>query len=292
MENNLHIAPTTFPMGEILRFSEERARELLAKPPMTTIRWGLFEFAVKGLSPLLFDRMTKEEIRAIKTKQKVVYQPGEPFEDAARRKLYSDTYDTEELTRWPTGICVIPGDNLFASLRDAGTDVQYGSGQYDKVTLASKGTMFSWMVRFHQPYFQVLGMDGKPANWVTDVRKGNATQGTGACCIIRPRFDEWGFVGHLELNVDMLSVDNLNKLFTVAGMKCGLCSARPGKKMNFGTFTLTHLQWLSGAEPRSTAPETAAAPKRSGGRKKAAAPTVAAPAEAGPEPTEDGSAPV
>ncbi len=232
--------------------SSERAAQLFTQPAMTTIRWATYEWAAIGLAPLLFDRMTTEEIIAMKTKQKISYPVDETMETVALRKMYSDEYeDPLFIARTPTGKFVIPQDNLFAALRDAGESCQYGSGKNDRVTLSTKGTMFSWMIQLHEPCFEVLGLDGNSAKWEVDVRKGNATQGTGAVCIIRPRFDEWGIVGHLDLNIDLLSEEKLRELFTIAGMKCGLCSARPGKKMRFGIFTLTHLKWIGGAEPKS-----------------------------------------
>lgn len=243
----------TSPILETPVISSTRAAQLFAQPAMTTIRWATYEWAAVGLAPLLFDRMTDEEILAMKTKQKISYPVDEPLVEAARRKMYSDEYDDVVLKRMPAGKFVIPQDNLFAALRDAGENCQYGSGKNDRVTLSTKGTMFSWMIQLHESHFEVLGLDGNPAKWEVDVRKGNATQGAGAVCIIRPRFDEWGIVGHLDLNIDLLSEEKLRELFTIAGMKCGLCSARPGKKMKFGIFTLTHLKWIGGAEPKSAA---------------------------------------
>ncbi|MEK7124459.1 MAG: hypothetical protein AAB877_02125, partial [Patescibacteria group bacterium] len=98
-----------------------------------------------------------------------------------------------------------------------------------------------------------LGLDGKPAEWGVDLRKGNATQGNGAVGIIRAKFNEWGVVGHVDLNVDSkLSEAKLQELFTVAGIKQGICSARPSKKMPFGQFALTHLKWVAGADPKKS----------------------------------------
>ena len=226
-----------------------RVAELFRQPIMASIRWATYEFALVGLSPIMLDRMTQEQVLGLITGQKVDYPKDEPLENKARRKMYGATYDND----MPTSDFGFPRENLYAALRDAGTSVQHGSGKFDKVTMSTKGTELFNMLRVHEPFFPLLGLDGKPAEWGVDLRKGNATQGNGAVGIIRARFNEWGVVGHVDLNVDSkLSEAKLKELFTVAGIKQGLCSARPSKKMPFGQFALTHLQWIGGADPKKS----------------------------------------
>jgi hypothetical protein len=42
------------------------------------------------------------------------------------------------------------------------------------------------------------------------------------------------------------------ELFKVAGIRQGLCSARPAKKMPFGQFALVHLKWIAGEDPKKS----------------------------------------
>lgn len=110
---------------DVKPFSAEELRTILNQPPRTTIQWATYEFGGVGLSALMCDRMTEEQIIAMKTKQKVDYPADEPLETAALRKMYSDAYKDN----MPDGKFVIPQDNLFAALRDAGEVVQYGSAK-------------------------------------------------------------------------------------------------------------------------------------------------------------------
>lgn len=246
---------------ETPKISVKRASEILSQPFMTTIRWAMFEFALRLLSPLMLDRMTREQVLGLVTGQKVDYPKDEPLETKARRKMYSDAYEND----MPSGGFVVPRENLEAALRDAGEVVQYGSGKNDRVTLSSKGTLLHYMIRLHEPFFQILGLDGKPAEWEVDLRKGNATQGTGAVGIVRSRFDEGGLVGHFDMNVDMISEEKVKELFTIAGIRQGLCSARPSKKMPFGQFALTHFKWISGADPKKSTVRSTITNKRARG---------------------------
>jgi len=172
----------------------------------------------------------------------------------------------------PVGDPVIPWENVYAMWRDGGVFVQYGSGKNDRITMATGGTQINNMIRFHEKYFTILGLDGKPAQWVVDVRKGNATQGTGAVGIIRPRFPEWGYVGHLSVNVDLLSEAKAQELLIVSASRRGHCSGRPANKMPFGQAVLTHFKWLSGADPKKSIVRSngaGAKPTAKRGRKKA-----------------------
>ncbi len=233
--------------------SANRVAEMFKQPIMASIRWATYEFAILGLSPIMLDRMTQAQILGLITGQKVDYPKDERLEEKARRKMYAATYEDD----MPISEFGFPRENLIAALRDAGTSVQYGSGKNDRITMSTKGTELFNMIRLHEEFFPLLGMDGKPAEWAVDLRKGNATQGTGAVGIIRAKFNEWGAVGHVDLNVDSkLSEEKMKELFTVAGIKHGLCSARPSKKMPFGQFAMTHLKWISGANPKKSITRT------------------------------------
>lgn len=225
--------------------SSDQAATMLGQPPMVTGKWATYEFGLRLLSPMLLDRMTNEQIKGLVTGQKVDYPKDESLDRKAERKLYSDKY-TDDM---PAGQFGVPREHVYAMLRDGGEHVQYGSGKHDRVTLSTKGTQLYGMVRLHESFFPVIGLDGKPAEWVPDLRKGNATQGSGAVGIIRPRFDEGGFVGHVDVNVELLSPDKARELFCTGGIRQGLGSARPSKKMPFGQLTLVHFKWVDGFNP-------------------------------------------
>lgn len=250
---------------EMPKISVQRASEILRQPLMSTIRWATFLFGIRGLSPIMLDRMTQAQVLGLITGQPPSYPKDEPLETKALRKMYSDAYNED----MPDGLYGFPKENLEATLRDAGVVVQYGSGKNDRITMATKGTELHYFLRLREPFYALLGLDGKPASWEVDLRKGNATQGSGAVGIVRARFDEWGVVGHVDINIDELSPEKAQELFTKAGVKQGLCSARPSKKMSFGQFALTHFEWIGGADPKKAttrASSVSAKPKKAAGR--------------------------
>lgn len=240
--------------GDVVPFvpydiSPEEAAAMLGNDVMTKFRWSTFMFGIKSLSAWMFDRMTNAQIEGLVTSMPPKFAPDEGLLVKARRKLYAADYDDAGM---PVGDPVVPTVNLLASLRDAGTKVKCGSGKWDLITLSTQGTRLYGMMRFHVPYFKLLGHAGQPGKWVVDCRKGNATQGNGAVGIIRPRFDEAGFVGFVDINVDAMTVDTAIELFTQAGIVQGLCSARPRCKMPFGQYGLTCFKHVGGADPKSS----------------------------------------
>lgn len=232
-----------------MEISSSEAAEILNRDIMTTFEWSTFLFGLRSLSPWMCDRMTEEQIEGLVTGMPPTFEKDEGLHVKAKRKLYAAEYDKDGM---PVGDPVVPVENVYASLRDAGTKVKCGSGKWDLVTLSTQGTRLFGMVRFRVPHFKILGFNGQPAKWVVDTRKGNATQGNGAVGIIRPKFEQAGIVGYVDINVNAMTVDVAKELFTQAGIVQGLMSARPRCKMPFGQFALTAFTHVGGAEPRSS----------------------------------------
>lgn len=76
---------------EIPMISDEEARVMFSQPPKSKVNWALYEFAYTGISELMTDRMTQEQVLGLITGQKVEYPKDEPLENKARRKLYAAT---------------------------------------------------------------------------------------------------------------------------------------------------------------------------------------------------------
>lgn len=262
----------------------EEAKSLLNKPVMTTIRWATFEFAWRFISPVKIDRMTDEQLLGIRPGQTpVVYPNDEPLETTCIRKMYSDEYDENRVM--PVGNIGIPQENIYAALCDAGESVKYGTGQSDKVTLASKGTELFYFVQLCESFYPFVNLEtgepfhtskllddrGYPVSWEVDIARGMPSQkksGGGAICIIRPRFDEVGIVGHMKINIDKLSPAKAFELVCVGGLKHGLASARPACKMPFGQYAPTHWKWVGGADPERGKASISTASRPSRRRKK------------------------
>jgi len=270
---------------EVPEMPVNRIKDLFAQPALSTIEMALYEYAITGLTPILFDRMTEEQIDGLITGAKVDYGKDESMETKAFRKLYSDKYVKD----MPAGALGIPNENFCAALRDTGKKVKFGQGTWDFVTSGTNGTLLYCMVRLIEPFIVLRKLDGEPItkdDMIIDRRKGNATQGTGAVGIVRPRMNEWGFAGHLQLSVSgdyALPERQLEKLINMAGLRAGLCSGRPGKQMPFGQFVLRHLKWIGGATPKkNNAPIDTPKPKPRGRRKAGAADPATPPADSDP----------
>lgn len=274
-------------MEEVPVLEAEEIKGLFAQPSKSPKEWAVYRYACTFVTPVMFDRMTKEQFLGLITGDKVQYPKDEPMELRAFRKMYSDVY----LGDLPGGVLGIPNENFYAALRDTGKKVKYGQGAWDFITSGSAGTKLYSMLRLAEPFIVLRDMDGNPItierdesgkilpepaqkHIKVDYRKGNATQGSGAVGIIRSRIDECGFAGHLYLAVSgeyVLPERQLEKLINMAGESAGLCSARPGKNMPFGMFVLRDLTWVGGAKPRqvSVAIDGGTKPKRGRGKGKA-----------------------
>ena len=257
---------------EVPVMTTNRIKELFAQPTRSTVEVALYEYACTGLSAIMFDRMTQAQVRGLVTGEKVDYPKDEPLELKALRKMYSDKYEND----MPVGALGIPNENFCAALRDTGKKVKYGQGTWDFITSGTNGTLLYCMIRLAEPFIVLRDLEGNPVTKdqiKVDCRKGNATQGTGAVGIIRPRMDEWGFAGHLFLAVSgeyVLPERQLERLINMAGLRAGLCSGRPGMQMPFGQFVLRHLKHIGGAKPREiTISEANGEPKKRATRKKA-----------------------
>ncbi len=247
---------------EIPSLTPDEVRKIINLPFIETGRWALYRWAVRLMAPLLEDRMTGAQVLGLATKQKVEFAKDESLETRAIRKMYSDAYEND----MPVGVIGVPWENFYAMCRGAGVKIQYGSGKNDRISKAGGSTELNDMFRIRDKFLPLLRLNGepyhagtlldsnlKPVDWSVDLRKGNATQGEGAVGIIRPRWEEGAFIGHVEVNTDILSEPNLRSLLIAAWSSKGCCSARPEKGMPFGRAGLLELSWVGGAEPKKVA---------------------------------------
>lgn len=267
------------------KITDEYAAKILNQPPKTVMRWSNFQWGLTFSQGVILDRITDQQVLGLHHKPLAPdYPTDELLEKTCIRKMWSDEYDENEM---PIGFIGIPQLNLYAALRDAGESVWWGSGPHDKITMATKGTELYHMIKLYEPFLplrnlqtgkpfhasELLNSKGKPVGWEVDMRKGNPSQkgkSGGAIAIIRGRFDEAGIVGHVDINIDRVSPAKVFELFCVCGVKQGLASARPAKKMPYGQFVMTHWEWVSGVDPaegRILTPTAAARPTR-GSRKR------------------------
>lgn len=201
----------------------------------------VIEVTLVGVSPLLMQTMSQDDIvnTLIRGKQKPPNK-DEPLEDKAMRCLYLQDPDADE-----TDI-VIPAENLFASLREAGRQVKFDGKRM--VSAADKTLLpgFYSALTQHAAFL----VDGQPARhskktyarkegrqWSLDIRKGNMPATGGAVGIVRPRFESWSLRYQFMLNLaPPVTQEVMRRLFDIAGNSIGLCGYRPEKNGPFGRF--------------------------------------------------------
>lgn len=241
-----------------------------------------------GTSPLLCNPMSEETLEQLRTKKKKASAAGSErtVEDEAAAQV---PYDDD-------GHIALPIDNIIACLVDAGTADHMKLAGKSKVSTKEATRLFSIM--YFNSKFIVLdnGVDGGEPTWKADKRRGVGKQAATptAVCIVRPRFDSWGFT--LEFTYDSRTVDRslIYALCKEAGVNRGLGGFRPNKgRGRFGMFrlvewneeatadeVLTVKVFIDGEEVDAAVAFKSAEPAKKGGKKKAA-PKTDAPAEKG-----------
>lgn len=181
-----------------------------------------------GTKPILFNRIQDEILLGLrdktKKKSKSAPAPEDPREEA-EPKLYA----------LGDGTPYIPSEMLFACLADAGKHVRLDG---KKQVSTAKSTVLPGLMNLHDPYMPIVNpKDIKtPPRWEVDIRGGKNPNGGELVCIVRPRFDSWGFNCNLQVFTDEISVDTIRRLFDIAGTRSGIGDFRPNRKGVYGQF--------------------------------------------------------
>lgn len=191
---------------------------------------------LEGTRPLLMDPMPEEVLDAIGTGVKLPVVKDRPVHDIAKGKLYLDE----------DGQFGIPGDNLFACLREGGVFIPFRGKR--NVT-SGKLTFLPALITLEQEFFPINHGSG----WVVDKRKGNNNDDT-ACRIVRPKFNQWEIECTIRIEEDLLSEKSAKQLFIEAGRCFGLCSFRT--KGNFGRFRIKTWEVLERVKSPKAAAES------------------------------------
>jgi hypothetical protein len=196
---------------------------------------------LKGIRPLLMNRMSQEQLEGLrdKTKKKATTAEKMTPQQEAETKVYA-----------VDGKPVIPTENLMACLIAAGQFIRL-DGKRQLST--GKSTILPGILAVEDPVLWLykaseMKVDvrmGTPdtfglSEWKYDMRQGVNPNGAQAVCIVRPRFDDWGLNFHIQVDPDALKLDAFRQLFDYAGMRVGLCDFRPACKGSFGMFRVDH----------------------------------------------------
>jgi hypothetical protein len=92
--------------------------------------------------------------------------------------------------------------------------------------------------------------------WEVDMRGGvNPGAGGGAVCIVRPRFDKWGFEVNVLIENEEIDEALIRELFDKAGVRMGLGDFRPARKGTFGKFRVVCWERVSNPHEHQEAAE-------------------------------------
>lgn len=188
---------------------------------------------IEGVTPMLQNRMTAEQLEAIRTKDKKKFKaPAEPREEAERK-----AYLTQD-TREP----YLPVENFMACLIEAGKFIRLDAKR--QMTTA-KSTLLPGFLSIDD--FVLLLRDsrtGESATWEVDMRQGRNPNGGEGVCILRPRFDRWSFETTLVLDTEQLDERVYRELVDIAGARIGLGDFRPQRKGIYGRFKVARWERL------------------------------------------------
>lgn len=207
------------------------------------------------------------------------YEPTQMVRDLFRKERRVPRVDealeviaAEKIYRNAKGHPVVPVECLLACLREAGRTIKVGK---EKISYAEKSAVYSIFTEITSPdadgesdliplifpadadpLLTVPSHGGDKANdprspWRMDIRRGMMNNGGKkvANCLIRPRFNTWGF--RLSVSVDLTAMESLTKehiklLFERAGNRVGLLSWRPDCNGPAGRFAITKWEVATG----------------------------------------------
>lgn len=180
----------------------------------------------QGVSPLLMDRMTEEQIDSLERGQQKPPRPDMTPKEICDEKIYREN-----------GKIGFPQINLYSCCVGAGAFITLKVGGSRPVQLSTGKTTLLPAFLTIEEFF--IPLDG-PGKWVVDKRRGVNKEGR-AVRVLRPRFDDWGFSFTMQLDDKMVNEKLARLLVDYAGSRVGLCAFRPAKKGPFGRFKV--MEW-------------------------------------------------
>lgn len=187
----------------------------------------IVQVTIRGLTPLLMNRMDPSVLEALRTKTKKAKTASigstlTPHEEA-ERKLYLAEDGP-----------YIPGRMLMSCLIEAGKYVRLDGKR--QITNA-KTTVLPGLMALLSSTIPLREPDtDKPAEWEADVMQGRNPNGGEAVALCRPRFDAWSMTFLIEIYEDEIGENTIRELMDKAGRRCGLADYRPQRKGIFGQF--------------------------------------------------------
>lgn len=186
------------------------------------------EVHLTGVSPLLMNAMSQEQLLAIHGKVKAPKTAARPIpRDEAEGRLH----------RLPDGTPHVPVQALTAALVNAGVFVRMDGRR--QVSSAKSTNLFGMLaIEDTTLPLWVPGEETHPS-WEVDIQQGRNPNGGEAVCLIRPRFDAWELRLTAEVDQREMPLQMARDLFDIAGRRMGLLDFRPQRKGPFGRFAVS-----------------------------------------------------
>ncbi len=195
----------------------------------------------EGETPLLMEPMSDAVLESLRTGKRLPINKDRTAEEIALEKIYKDEDNNP----------CIPADNLWSCLVEAGRLVSFKGKQ--NISNASE-SLLGGLLRIKEEYLPL--QNGQPITWRVDKRRGRLPDGT-AVCLVRPRFDHWGFSATLTIKDGDIDDKKMKELFEAAGTFKGIGGHR--KKGSFGRFAVTSWEVIGGEKKKATAKKPTAA---------------------------------
>lgn len=182
------------------------------------------EVHVSGITPLMMNKISEDTLLGVRTKRKAAKSKIEELtpREEAEQKVHKTS----------NGEPYIPVEALMSALIVAGQYIRL-DGKRQASTKQS-----SLVPGFLSISNNVLLLENK--QWEVDMRPGKNPNGGELVCIVRPRFDKWGFKTNIVLDTDLFSETMCRELFDIALSRVGLLDFRPARKGTFGRGTVTY----------------------------------------------------
>jgi hypothetical protein len=180
--------------------------------------------SIQGTTPLLMGAFAEETALNIEKGVQAKSTKGKLPRDIAAQREYRDIV---------SGLLYIPGTNILACLRDAGSFVKVGKKQVTTV----KSSILTGAVRI----VECACLLDQQEYEIDSRRIVNPKTGDARICH-RPRFDQWSLSFTLLVSERFIPAVILRQIADIAGELIGLGDFRPARKGPFGCFVITSWQ--------------------------------------------------
>jgi hypothetical protein len=209
-----------------------------------------FLITLKGISPLLQNAMTENDLGSLRDKTK------KQSKSAAKLTMEEEAKLGIHYNR--AGQACIPNDMLMAALINAGVFIRLD--QKRQLSTKESSLLPGLLFLEDDNWPLLLPGDGEEARWGFApwryaTHRGRNPNGGEAVCIVRPMFELWAITLTALLDIDELPEDTFLRLFTLAGTRMGLGDFRPQRKGRFGMFAITRWEKTAGPIDLMPAPK-------------------------------------